>query len=204
MAYTLPPLPYAFDALEPYIDAKTMEIHHDKHHGGYVTNLNKALEGSDLGNEPVEVLIAHLDKVPEKIRTTVRNNGGGHANHSAFWLMMGKGKGGKPAGKLAEAIDSTFGGFKEFTEHFTATAMGRFGSGWAWLYHDTKSGKLMIGSTANQDSPLMEGNTPILGIDVWEHAYYLLRQNRRAEYVAAFYNVIDWDNIAERYAAATK
>jgi Fe-Mn family superoxide dismutase len=204
MAYTLPPLPYAANALEPYIDEKTMEIHHGMHHKAYVTNLNKALEGTDLGNQPVEELIAHLDKVPEKIRTAVRNNGGGHANHSAFWLMMGKGKGGKPAGKLAEAIDSTFGGFKEFTEHFTATAMARFGSGWAWLYHDTKTGKLMIGSTANQDSPLMEGNTPILGIDVWEHAYYLLRQNRRPEYVAAFYNVIDWNNVAERYSAATK
>jgi Fe-Mn family superoxide dismutase len=204
MAYALPPLPYAYDALEPYIDQKTMEIHHDKHHAAYVTNLNKALEGSDLGNQPVEELIAHLDKVPEKIRKTVQNNGGGHANHSMFWLMMGKGKGGKPAGKLADAITAELGGFEKFTEHFTATAMGRFGSGWAWLYLDNKTGKLMVGSTANQDSPLMEGNTPILGIDVWEHAYYLKYQNRRPEYVAQFYNVIDWDHVAQRYAAATK
>jgi len=204
MAYTLPPLPYAYDALEPYIDQKTMEIHHDKHHAAYVTNLNKALEGTGLGDEPVEQLIAHLDKVPEKVRTVVRNNGGGHANHSMFWTLMGKGKGGKPAGKLAAAIDADLGGFEKFTEHFTPTAMGRFGSGWAWLYIDSKTGKLTIGSTANQDSPLMEGNTPILGIDVWEHAYYLKYQNRRAEYVAAFYNVIDWDHVAERYAAAAK
>ena len=204
MAYTVPPLPYAYDALEPYIDKMTMEIHHDKHHAAYVANLNKAIEGTGLGDQPVEQLIAHLDKVPEKIRTTVRNNGGGHANHSMFWLMMGKGKGGKPAGKLADAINSELGSFEKFTEQFTKDAMGRFGSGWAWLYVDSKTGKLMIGSTANQDSPLMEGNTPILGIDVWEHAYYLKHQNRRAEYVAAFYNVINWDDVAERYAAATK
>jgi len=204
MAYTVPPLPYAYDALEPYIDKMTMEIHHDKHHAAYVTNLNKALEGSDLGNQPVEKLIANLDKVPEKIRTTVRNNGGGHANHSAFWLMMGKGKGGKPGGKLADAITADLGGFEEFTKHFSAAALARFGSGWAWLYVDSKTGKLMVGSTANQDSPLMEGNTPVLGIDVWEHAYYLKHQNRRPEYVTTFYNVIDWDNVAERYAAATK
>jgi superoxide dismutase, Fe-Mn family len=204
MAYTLPPLPYAFDALEPYIDAKTMEIHHDKHHAAYVNNLNKALEGTDLGDQPVEQLIAHLDRVPEKIRTAVRNNGGGHANHSAFWLMMGKGKGGKPSGKLAEAIDRDIGGFEKFTEQFTKDAMARFGSGWAWLYLDNKSGKLMVGSTANQDSPLMEGNSPILGIDVWEHAYYLQYQNRRPDYVAKFYNVIDWDRVAENYAAAMK
>ena len=204
MAYTLPPLPYPYDALEPYIDQKTMEIHHDKHHAGYVNNLNKALEGSDLGSQPVETLIAKLDAVPEKIRTTVRNNGGGHANHSLFWTIMGKGKGGKPGGKLAEAIAADLGGFEKFTEAFTHAAGTRFGSGWAWLYLDNKSGKLAVGSLPNQDSPLMEGNTPLLGIDVWEHAYYLKYQNRRPEYVTAFYNLIDWDAVGQRFAAAKK
>lgn len=204
MAYTVPPLPYAFDALEPYIDAKTMEIHHGKHHLAYVTNLNKAIEGTNLGDQPVESLIAKLDTVPEKIRTTVRNNGGGHANHSLFWTIMGKGKGGKPSGQLAQAIDSDLGGFEKFSEAFTQGALTRFGSGWSWLYVDHKTGKLAVGSTPNQDSPIMEGNTPILGVDVWEHAYYLLYQNRRPDYVQKFYNVIDWDAVAKRYAAAKR
>ncbi len=201
MAYTVPPLPYAFDALEPYIDAKTMEIHHDKHHAAYVANLNKALDGTDLGNQPVEALIAKIDQVPEKIRMAVRNNGGGHANHSLFWTVMGKGKGGQPVGKLAAAIDKELGGFKAFSDSFTAAATTRFGSGWAWLYVD-KAGKLGVHNLPNQDSPLMEGNKPVLGLDVWEHAYYLLRQNRRPEYIAAFYNVIDWDAVNQRYEAA--
>ena len=202
MAYTVPPLPYAFDALEPYIDAKTMEIHHDKHHAAYVANLNKAIEGTDLGNQPVEALIAKLDQVPEKIRMTVRNNGGGDANHSLFWTVMGKGKGGQPVGKLATAIDKELGGFKAFSDAFTAAATTRFGSGWSWLYVDGKTGKLAVHNLPNQDSPIMEGNKPVLGIDVWEHAYYLLRQNRRPEYIAAFYNVIDWDAVNQRYEAA--
>ena len=204
MAYSLPPLPYAFDALEPSIDARTMEIHHDKHHAAYVTNLNKALEGhADLAALPVEKLIATLDKVPEAVRTVVRNNGGGHANHSLFWETIGKGKGGEPAGHLAEAVRSVFGGFDTFKETFTKAAMGRFGSGWAWLSADPQ-GKLLVESTANQDSPIMQGNTPLLGIDVWEHAYYLLYQNRRADYVNAFYNVIDWDAVGKRFAVVKK
>ncbi len=204
MAYTVPPLPYAFDALEPYVDAKTMEIHHDKHHGAYVTNLNKALEGSELASLPVEQLIAKLDSVPEKIRTTVRNNGGGHANHSMFWVTIGPKKGGKPSGKLADAITADLGGFEKFSEAFTQAAMTQFGSGWAWLYVDHKTGKLVVGKMPNQDSPIMEGNAPILGVDIWEHAYYLKYQNRRAEYVAAFYNVIDWDAVGQRFAHAHK
>ncbi len=204
MAYTLPPLPYAFDALEPYIDARTMEIHHDKHHAAYVTNVNKALEAhADLAALPVEKLIADLEKVPEGIRTVVRNNGGGHANHTLFWESIGKGKGGEPSGALAEAVRSVFGDFAKFKEEFTKAAMGRFGSGWAWLSAD-KTGKLLIESSANQDSPIMHGNTPLLGLDVWEHAYYLLYQNRRADYVGAFYNVIDWDAVGKRFATAKK
>jgi Fe-Mn family superoxide dismutase len=202
MAYTVPALPYPFDALEPYIDARTMEIHHDKHHAAYVANLNKAVDDSELSKLPVEKLIAKLDDVPEKIRMTVRNNGGGHANHSLFWTIMGKGKGGKPKGKLAEAIDSDIGGFEKFTEAFTHAASTRFGSGWAWLYIDHKTGKLAVGNLPNQDSPIMQGDTPLMGIDVWEHAYYLKYQNRRPEYIAAFYNVIDWDAVAERHAKA--
>jgi len=204
MPYSLPPLPYAFDALEPSIDSRTMEIHHDKHHAAYVANLNKALEAHpDLAALPVEKLIANLEKVPEAVRTVVRNNGGGHANHSLFWETIGKGKGGEPAGHLGEAIRSTFGGFDKFKEEFTKAAMGRFGSGWAWLSADPQ-GKLLIESTANQDSPIMHGNTPLVGLDVWEHAYYLLYQNRRADYVAAFYNVIDWDAVGKRYATVRK
>ena len=204
MAYSLPPLPYAFDALEPSIDARTMEIHHDKHHAAYVTNLNKALEAhADLSALPIEKLIASLDKVPEAVRTVVRNNGGGHANHSLFWETIGKGKGGEPAGHLGEAIRSVFGGFDTFKETFTKAAMGRFGSGWAWLSTDPQ-GKLLVESTANQDSPIMQGNTPLLGIDVWEHAYYLKNQNRRAEYIDAWWNVVNWDYVAGKYAEAKK
>ncbi|MFM8283694.1 MAG: superoxide dismutase [Planctomycetaceae bacterium] len=201
MAYTLPPLPYAFDALEPHIDARTMEIHHGKHHATYVTNVNKALEGSALAELPVEKLIADLEKVPEAIRTVVRNNGGGHANHSLFWRSLGKGKGGEPTGALGEAVRSVFGSFENFKAEFTKAALGRFGSGWAWL-SAAPGGKLVVESTANQDSPIMHGNVPLLGLDVWEHAYYLLYQNRRPDYVTAFYNVVDWDAVGKRFAAS--
>jgi Fe-Mn family superoxide dismutase len=209
MAYTLPDLPYSKDALEPSIDAMTMEIHHDRHHKAYVDNLNKALEGNDMGNLPVEQLIMQLDKVPEKIRTGVRNNGGGHANHSMFWTIMGKGKGGQPKGPLSEAIQKDLMGFDHFKTDFAAKAMGRFGSGWAWLTVD-KSGKLAIEDSANQDNPLMgsaigaSGNTPILGVDVWEHAYYLKYQNKRKDYLDAWWNVVDWDAVADRFAKAKK
>ena len=201
MAYTLPELPYAFDALEPYIDARTMEIHHDKHHAAYVNNLNKALEGTDLGNQPIEQLIAKINSVPEKIRTAVQNNGGGHANHSMFWLLLSPKGEGSPSGELGTAINSVFGSFDNFKQKFTEAAMGRFGSGWAWLSLDGGK-KLLIESTANQDSPLILGHTPLLGLDVWEHAYYLKYQNRRPDYVAAFYNVINWGEVAKRFAAA--
>ena len=202
MAYTLPPLPYAFDALEPSIDARTMEIHHDKHHAAYVANVNKALEGhAGLAALPVEKLIADLEQVPEAIRTAVRNNGGGHANHTLFWESLGKGKGGDAKGPLGEAITSTFGSFESFKNAISDAAMKRFGSGWAWLALDPQ-GKLLVESTANQDSPIMHGNTPLFGIDVWEHAYYLLYQNRRADYVGAIFNVIDWDAVGRRFAAA--
>ena len=201
MAYTLPTLPYAFDALEPSIDARTMEIHHDKHHAAYVANVNKALEGHDaLAALPVEKLIADLEQVPEAIRMAVRNNGGGHANHSLFWTSLGKGKGGEPSGALGEAVTSVFGSFENFKTTFSDAAMKRFGSGWAWLSLDPH-GKLLVESTANQDSPIMHGNLPLLGLDVWEHAYYLLYQNRRADYVNAFFNVVDWDAIGHRLAA---
>jgi len=202
MAYTLPSLPYAFDALEPSIDARTMEIHHDKHHAAYVANVNKALEGhAGLAALPVEKLIADLEQVPEAIRTAVRNNGGGHANHTLFWESLGKGKGGDAKGPLGEAITSTFGSFESFKNAISDAAMKRFGSGWAWLALDPQ-GKLLVESTANQDSPIMHGNTPLFGIDVWEHAYYLLYQNRRADYVGAIFNVIDWDAVGRRFAAA--
>ncbi|MFM9059535.1 MAG: superoxide dismutase [Planctomycetaceae bacterium] len=201
MAYALPALPYAFDALEPSIDARTMEIHHDRHHKAYVDNVNKALEAhADLAALPVEKLIADLDKVPEAIRTVVRNNGGGHANHSLFWLSLGKGKGGEPAGHLGEAVRSVFGSFENFKTSLSDAAMKRFGSGWAWLSAD-KTGKLLVESTANQDSPIMHGNVPLFGIDVWEHAYYLKYQNKRADYVAAIYDVIDWDAVGKRFEA---
>ena len=200
MAYTLPPLPYAFDALEPHIDARTMEIHHDKHHAAYIANVNKALEGSPLADMPVNELISDLEQVPEAIRTAVRNNGGGHANHTLFWESMAPGKGGEPTGALADAIRGQLGGYEKLKDDFSKAAMTRFGSGWAWLSAGA-NGKLLIESTANQDSPLMHGNKPLLGIDVWEHAYYLHYQNRRADYVAAFFNVIDWDVIGQRFAS---
>lgn len=201
MAYTLPDLTYAFDALEPHIDAKTMEIHHDKHHAAYIAKLTAAIEGTDLGGQSIEDLVSKIDSVPENIRTAVRNHGGGHANHSLFWTIMGPGGGGAPSGELAAAIDSACGGFDGFKQQFTAAAMGRFGSGWAWLSVEKGKG-LVVESTANQDSPLMHGNTPILGIDVWEHAYYLNYQNRRPDYIEAFFNVINWDEAAKRFSAA--
>ncbi|MHB8411981.1 MAG: superoxide dismutase [Candidatus Acidiferrales bacterium] len=201
--YTVPPLPYSFDALEPYIDAKTMEIHHDKHHGAYVTNLNKAVEGHpDLGKLSVEALISKIDSVPENIRTAVRNNGGGHANHSLFWKIMKKGGGGAPKGEIGEAIKSAFGSFGDFKTKFNEAATKRFGSGWAWLL--IKDGKLAIDSTPNQDNPLMNGAKPVMGIDVWEHAYYLKYQNRRPEYIEAWWNVVNWDQINQNYAGAKK
>jgi Fe-Mn family superoxide dismutase len=203
MAYQLPPLPYPFDALEPTIDARTMEIHHDKHHGAYVNNLNAAISGhSDLESLSVEDLLAKINSVPEDIRTAVRNNGGGHANHSMFWQIMKKGGGGAPSGELADAINSTFGSFDAFKDAFAKAAAGRFGSGWAWLV--SNNGKLEVISTANQDSPYMEGKTPLMGIDVWEHAYYLNYQNRRPDYISAWWNVVNWDAVASRYKEAKK
>lgn len=201
MPYQLPPLPYAFDALEPYIDARTMEIHHDKHHATYVTNLNKALEGTGLDDQPIDQLVAKIDSVPEKIRTAVRNNGGGHANHTMFWQILGEKC--EPTGELKSAIEKELGGLDNFKKELTTAALGRFGSGWAWLSLD-KTGKLVVESTPNQDSPLMAGNKPILGLDVWEHAYYLKYQNRRPEYVEAFFNVINWKHVGERYNLAKK
>ena len=200
MPFSLPPLPYPSDALEPHIDKMTMEIHHGKHHNTYVTNLNKALESAaQLANKSVEELLANnCAAVPENIRTAVRNNGGGHVNHSMFWLIMGPKSGGQPTGKLGDAIKNTFGGFDAFKEKFTAAAVGRFGSGWAWLVKDT-SGKLDLISTANQDSPLMEGKFPLLGLDVWEHAYYLKYQNRRPDYIAAWWNVVNWEEVGKRF-----
>ncbi len=200
MPFTLPALPYPFDALEPYIDKATMEIHHGKHHGAYVTNVNKALESApQLAGKSVEDLLANgLAAVPESIRTAVRNNAGGHVNHSMFWKIMGPKAGGQPSGKLADAIKGVFGSFDQFKEKFSAAAMGRFGSGWAWLVKDG-AGKLDILSTPNQDSPIMEGKFPVMGIDVWEHAYYLKYQNRRAEYVAAWWNVVNWKEIEKRF-----
>ncbi|MFC3340069.1 superoxide dismutase [Paracandidimonas soli] len=201
MSYTLPALPYAYDALEPNIDAQTMEIHYTKHHQTYINNLNAALEGTDLGGQPVEALISKLDSLPANIKTAVQNNGGGHANHSLFWTVMSP-KGGAPEGKLAAAIDADLGGLDAFKEAFTKAALTRFGSGWAWL-SVTPQKKLVVESTGNQDNPLFtSGNTPILGLDVWEHAYYLKYQNRRPEYIAAFYNVINWAEVARRYEAA--
>ena len=199
MAFTLPPLPYAPDALEPYIDKMTMEIHHGKHHNAYVTNLNKALESApDLASKTLPELLANnCAIVPENIRTAVRNNGGGHVNHSMFWTIMGPGGGGAPSGALANAINSAFGSFDAFKEKFAAAAAGRFGSGWAWLLN--KGGKLEISSTANQDSPLMEGHDPVMGLDVWEHAYYLKYQNRRPDYVTAWWSVVNWAEVSKRY-----
>jgi len=203
LTHVLPPLPYAFDALEPYIDKLTMEIHHGKHHGGYVTNLNKALEGHpNLQALSIDQLLSGLDRVPENIRTAVRNNGGGHWNHSMFWKIMKKSGGGEPAGALADAIKSAFGSFADFKTKFSQAGVGRFGSGWAWLIF--KNGKLVIDSTPNQDNPLMSGEKAVMGLDVWEHAYYLKYQNRRADYIEAWWNVVNWEEIANNYAAAKR
>lgn len=207
MAHELPDLPYAFDALEPHIDAKTMEIHHDKHHAAYIAKLNDAIAGTDLESKSIGDLIADLDSVPENIRMAVRNNGGGHANHSLFWKVLGPDAGGAPSGDLAAAIDSAFGSFDSFKETFANAAATRFGSGWAWLVVKS-DGSLAVTSTPNQDNPTMgaaagcDGSTPILGLDVWEHAYYLNYQNRRPDYISAFWNVVNWDAVAESYAAA--
>lgn len=201
MTYQLPELPYAYDALTPYIDEETMHLHHDKHHNTYVTNLNAAIEKHpELGSKTVEELVSNLDAIPEDIRTAVRNNGGGHVNHTFFWEILAPNAGGVPTGEVKEAIDATFGSFDKFKEEFAAAATTRFGSGWAWLVLD--DGKLSIISTPNQDSPLSEGKTPILGLDVWEHAYYLNYKNVRPEYIKAFWNIVNWDEVAKRYAAA--
>lgn len=208
MPYSLPELPYAYDALAPHIDARTMEIHHTKHHQAYIDKVNAALEGSGLESKSIEELISDLNAVPEGKRTAVRNNGGGHANHTLFWNVMSPNGGGQPSGDLAAAIDTDLAGFDAFKEAFTGAAATRFGSGWAWLV--LKDGKLAIGSTANQDSPLMGqdiaglSGTPILGLDVWEHAYYLNYQNRRPDYISAWFNVINWDEVARRFANATE
>jgi Fe-Mn family superoxide dismutase len=201
MAFTLPPLPYGFDALVPHIDAKTMEIHHGKHHNAYITNANKALEAHpDLAAKPVEKLLREIGTAPDSVRQALINNAGGHANHSLFWQIMGKGCGGAPSGSIGDAIKAAFGGFDAFREKFTAAATTRFGSGWAWLA--LKDGRLEVFSTANQDSPYMTGHTPILGLDVWEHAYYLNYQNRRPDYIAAWWNVVNWKRVDEIYQAA--
>ncbi|AZN69480.1 superoxide dismutase [Acinetobacter haemolyticus] len=198
MAYSLPALPYAYDALEPNIDTKTMEIHHSKHHQTYINNINGAIEGTEWEQLPVEELVAKVNDVPANLKNMVINNAGGHANHSLFWTVMSPEGGGKPTGPVADAIDQQLSGFDAFKDAFTKAAISRFGSGWAWL-SVTPEHKLIVESSANQDSPLMYGNTPILGLDVWEHAYYLKYQNRRPEYIAAFYNVVDWDEVNRRY-----
>jgi Fe-Mn family superoxide dismutase len=201
MAFELPQLPYAYDALEPHIDKETMNIHHTKHHNTYVTKLNEALQGHDeLLNKSVEELVSNLDAVPENIRTAVRNNGGGHANHSLFWKLLTPNGASKPAGELAQAIESKFGSLEKFKEEFAAAAAGRFGSGWAWLV--LNNGEIEITSTPNQDNPLSEGKTPLLGLDVWEHAYYLNYQNRRPDYINAFWNVVNWDEVSKLYSEA--
>ena len=198
MAHSLPPLPYPSDALEPYIDKQTMEIHHGKHHNAYVTNLNAALEKHpELQSKSLDDLLRGINSVPEDIRTAVRNNGGGHSNHSMFWQIMGPKAGGQPAGAIADAINSSFGSFDKFKEEFKKAAVGRFGSGWAWVVDN--GGKLVIESTPNQDSPLMDGKKAVFGVDVWEHAYYLKYQNRRPDYLAAWWNVVNWDEVARRY-----
>jgi superoxide dismutase, Fe-Mn family len=201
MGFELPQLPYAYDALEPYIDKETMTIHHTKHHNTYVTSLNNALAGNEkLLSKTVEEVISNLDAVPEAARTAVRNHGGGHANHSLFWQVLAPNAGGEPTGALADAINSKFGSFEGFKDEFTKAATTRFGSGWAWLA--VNKGELEVTSTPNQDSPLMEGKTPVLGLDVWEHAYYLKYQNRRPEYINAFFSVVNWDEVSKRYTAA--
>jgi superoxide dismutase, Fe-Mn family len=201
MAYELPDLPYAFDALEPHIDAQTMEIHHDKHHGTYVTNVNNAIEGTEFDGLPIEELLKQLDRVPEDKRGAVRNNGGGHYNHTLFWLSMSPNGGGEPGGALAQAISSTFGSFGDFQSQLKTAGLGRFGSGWAWLVHDGSG--LSVVSSPNQDNPISEGRTPLLGVDVWEHAYYLRYQNRRPDYIDAWWNTVDWDEVARRFDAVS-
>lgn len=201
MGFKLPDLPYAFDALEPHIDARTMEIHHDKHHNGYTNNLNAALEKAPaLAEKSIEEILSDLSKVPEEIRTAVRNNGGGYANHSLFWQIMSPNGGGEPAGDLAKAISAAFGDFAAFKDAFSKAAATRFGSGWGWLSKKS-DGSLVVSSTPNQDSPISEGLTPILGLDVWEHAYYLNYQNRRPDYIAAWWNVVNWEEVARRFSA---
>lgn len=201
MAFELPPLPYAYNALEPYIDEETMHLHHDKHHQAYVTNLNTALQGHEFANLQVDEVLRRINEVPEGARTAVRNNGGGHSNHTMFWTIMTPGGSKEPAGALAQAIDSTFGSFDQLKAQFNDAGAKRFGSGWAWLTIG-QDGKLQVSSTANQDSPLMEGVYPIMGNDVWEHAYYLKYQNRRPEYLAAWWNVVNWDEVAKRFEQA--
>jgi Fe-Mn family superoxide dismutase len=204
MAFTLPPLPYDYNALEPHIDELTMRIHHDKHHAAYVNNLNAALESHpDLQKKSIEELLAGVDSLPEAIRTAVRNNGGGHANHTMFWEIMSPGGAKEPAGALADAITKAFGGFAQFKEQFAKACGSRFGSGWAWLIAD-KNGALSIESTANQDSPLMSGKRPVMGCDVWEHAYYLKYQNRRPDYVAAWWNVVNWTEVGKRFGSGKR
>ncbi|HEU5170382.1 MAG TPA: superoxide dismutase [Gemmatimonadales bacterium] len=204
MAFTLPPLPYDYTALEPHIDEQTMRLHHDKHHAAYVNNLNAALEGhADLQSKTIEQILGNIGSVPEAIRTPVRNNGGGHHNHTLFWAWMRPGGDREPTGTLADAIGRTFGGLAQFKEQFTKACLGRFGSGWGWLNLD-RNGALAVESTANQDSPLMDGKTPILGCDVWEHAYYLKYHNRRPDYVAAWWNVVNWTEVGRRYDQARK
>ncbi len=199
--HELPALPYEFNALEPHIDEETMKIHHGKHHNTYVTKLNAALEGhADLQDKGINALVSNLDAVPENIRTAVRNNGGGHANHTMFWQMLSPNGGGAPKGEVADAINSKFGSFEKFQEEFAAAAAGRFGSGWAWLV--VNNGELEVTSTPNQDTPLTDGKTPVLGLDVWEHAYYLNYQNRRPDYISAFWNVVNWDEVEKRYQEA--
>lgn len=200
MSFSLPPLPYSLNALEPHIDARTMEIHHTKHHQAYITKLNGAVEGTPLASMPVEKILSSMNTVPENIRTIVQNHGGGHANHTLFWTILSPQGGGEPTGELKSAIDGKFGSFSTFKDRLTDAAVNRFGSGWAWL--TVNKGELEVSSSANQDSPLMEGKTPILGIDVWEHAYYLHYQNRRPDYIAAFFNVINWAEVSRRLAEA--
>jgi Fe-Mn family superoxide dismutase len=200
MAYSVPDLPYAYDALEPHIDEQTMRLHHDKHHQAYVDKVNAALEGTEHADKPIEEIIRNLDAIPEDKRTAVRNNGGGHYNHTLFWESMSPNGGGAPTGDLAAAIDEAFGSFDAFKEQFEAAGVNQFGSGWAWLVLD--GGKLAVTSTPNQDNPLSQGKTPLLGNDVWEHAYYLKYQNRRPEYLKAWWNVVAWDEVADRFAAA--
>ena len=200
MSYSVPPLPYGYDALEPHIDEQTMRLHHDKHHQAYVDKANDALAGTEFEDHPVEEVLANLSSLPSDKQTVVRNNGGGHANHTLFWESMNPDGGGAPTGELADDIASAFGSFDSFKEQFEAGGVGQFGSGWTWLVLD--GGELKLETTANQDSPILAGHTPLLGNDVWEHAYYLTYQNRRPEYLKAWWNVVDWDRVAERYAAA--